>query len=385
VRVLWLTNDLPPRAGGIEQFVGNLLDRVHPAGTVVVGPAGTGDDEQRAHDAAQPYRTVRASGAVLPTRAVRRLAVDVGRAHRPDVVVLGASWPLGELAPALGQQLGVPVVALSHGLEAGLATVRLGHLVARATRGLAALTTISDWCEQRLAPHVRAERVVRVPPGVDVDRFHPDVDGTHLRRAWGVPDGVPLVGCVSRLVARKGQDRLLAVWPEVRRRHPDARLALVGEGPLADDLARAAADLGPDAGVVLPGRVPWPDLPAAHAALDVFAMPCRTRRLGTDVEGLGIVYLEAQATGRPAVAGRSGGAPEAVRDGVSGTVVDGRDDAALVAALDRWLGDPAARAAAGRAGRSWVEARWTWSVIADRFATLLDEVVGEARAAAGSG
>src|SRR5690606_19866615 len=133
--------------------------------------------------------------------------------------------------------------------------------------------------------------------------------------------------------------------------------------------------LGPEAGVVLPGRVAWDELPAAHAAADLFAMPCRTRLLGTDVEGLGIVYLEAQAVGRPAIAGRSGGAPEAVIEGTTGSIVDGRDRAGLVAALDRWLADPAGRAAAGRAGREWIERVWTWEVIADRFADLLDEVV----------
>lgn len=378
MRVLWVTNDLPPRAGGIEQFLGNLLARVHPTTTVVIGPGGQEGDaaaEVASHDLAQPYRTVRAPGAVQPTRRTARLVLEVAREHRPDVLVLGASWPLGELAPRLGRELGVPVVALSHGLEAGLASVRLGPLVRRATRGLAALTTISDWAEDRLTPHVRADRIVRVPPGVDVTRFHPEVDGRPLRAAWGVPAGAPLVGCVSRLVPRKGQDTLLEVWPEVRRRHPDAWLALVGEGPLGDDLARDAAALGPGAGVVLPGRVAWDDLPAAHAAADVFAMPCRTRLLGTDVEGLGIVYLEAQAVGRPAIAGRSGGAPEAVQDGRTGSVVDGRDHRGLVAALDRWLGDEDGRRVAGERGRDWVERTWTWEVIADRFAQLLDEVV----------
>jgi phosphatidyl-myo-inositol dimannoside synthase len=375
VRVLWVTNDLPPRAGGIEQFVGNLLERVHPATTLVLGPHGGDAAEVREHDARQPYRTVRLPGAVQPTPRTVRLVERAAAEHRPDVLVLGASWPLGELAPRLGRRLEVPVVALSHGLEAGLAAVGLGHLVRRATRGLAALTTISDWAEGRLEPHVRAARVVRVPPGVDVARFHPALDGGAQRAAWGVPTDAPLVGCVSRLVARKGQDVLLEVWPEVRRRHPSAWLALVGEGPLGDDLAETAAGLGPDAGVVLPGRVAWDDLPAAHAAADVFAMPCRTRLLGTDVEGLGIVYLEAQAVGRPAIAGRSGGAPEAVRDGETGSVVDGRDRRALVTALDRWLGDPAGRRAAGERGRRWVEASWTWEVIAGRFADLLDEVV----------
>jgi phosphatidyl-myo-inositol dimannoside synthase len=373
VRVLWVTNDLPPRAGGIEQFVGNLLDRVHPRDTVVVGPRGPADAAE--HDAGRVWRTVRVGGSVLPTPALRRRVRRVAAEHRPDVVVLGASWPLGELAPALGRDLGVPVVALSHGLEAGLAAVGLGHLVARATRGLAALTTISDWTEQRLAPHVRAERLRRLPPGVDVERFHPAVDGRALRRSWGVPDDAVLIGCVSRLVPRKGQDVLLEVWPEIRRRHPGAWLALVGEGPLADDLADAATRLGDHSRVALPGRVAWERLPEAHAAMDVFAMPCRTRRRGLDVEGLGIVYLEAQACGVPAIAGRSGGAPEAVLDGTSGSVVDGRDRRALVAAIERWIDDPGARERAGRQGRAWVERAWSWESIAAELEGLLAEVV----------
>jgi phosphatidyl-myo-inositol dimannoside synthase len=376
-RVLWVTNDLPPRAGGIQRFVGTLLERVHPASTVVVGPAGGPDAS--AHDAAQPYRTVRLPGAVLPTRAVLRRVVEVGRAHRPEVIVLGASWPLGELAPGLRRALGAPVVALSHGLEAGLVQARLGFLIRRATRGLAAVTTISDWTEERLAPHVRASRLVRLPPGVDVERFTPQVDGGDRRAAWGVPPDVPVVGCVSRLVRRKGHDQLLRVWPQVRARHPDAWLVLVGDGPLAGGLRRRVAALGPGAQVVLAGPAGWEQLPASYAALDVFAMPCRTRLSGIDVEGLGIVYLEAQACGIPAVAGRSGGAPEAVLDGETGSVVDGRDPAALVAALDRWIADRPARLEAGQRGRRWVEERWSWEAIAARFAALLDEVVADPR------
>ena len=371
MRVLWLTNDLPPRAGGIQQFVDNLLRRVHPASTVVVGPA---QDGAAAHDAAAPYRVVRHRAGIWPTPAVLRLTRRVAATHRPNVVVLGASWPLGHLAPALGRDPGVPVVALTHGLEAGIAGAGLGLLIRRASRGLAAATTISDWTEQRLAPHLRAGRVVRVPPGVDVSVFRPDLDGRRLRERWGIPADAPVVGCVSRLVERKGQDRLLDAWPAVHRRHPDAWLVLVGTGPLADDLAARAERLGPDAHVVLTGEVPWEDLPASHAALDVFAMPCRTRWGGLNVEGLGIVYLEAQACGVPAVAGDSGGAPEAVRDGETGLVVDGRDVPAIVGALDRLLADPDLRQRMGRAGRTWVEQRWSWDAIADRFAALLDEV-----------
>jgi phosphatidyl-myo-inositol dimannoside synthase len=372
MRVLWVTNDLPPRAGGIQQFIANLLARVHPDETVVIGPAA--GPEAVEHDAAQPYRTVRRPGAVLPTRATRRAIVEVARAHDAQVIVLGATWPLGELAPALGRALGVPIVALSHGLEAGLARPGVGHLIRRATRGLDAVTAITAWTEGRLAPYVRAERLERLPPGVDVERFTPHVDGRAQRQAWGVPSDATLVGCISRLVPRKGQDALIEVWPEVRRSHPDAWLALVGEGPLEQRLRRAVGRLGPGSHVVMPGRVPWPDLPASYAALDVFAMPCRTRLAGTDVEGLGIVYLEAQACGVPAIAGRSGGAPEAVRDGVSGSVVDGRDPEQLFAALDRWLSDPAGRRRAGEAGGGWARERWSWPAIADRFATLLADV-----------
>lgn len=372
MRVLWVTNDLPPRAGGIEQFVASLIERVHPDDTVVVGPPAGVDAV--AHDPSQPYRIVRAPGSVLPNPRTLRLVVDIARSHRPDVVVLGAAWPLGELAGPIKRRLGLPVVALSHGLEAGLARARLGPLVSRATRDLDALTAITSWTERLLEPHVRAVRFERLPPGVDVDRFTPDVDGSDQRASWGIPSDATVVGCVSRLVPRKGQDLLLDVWPRLRERHPDAWLALVGEGPSGDALGDRVRRMGAKTNVVLPGRVPWHDLPSSYAALDLFAMPCRTRFAGLDVEGLGIVYLEAQACGVPVIAGGSGGAPEAVRDGVTGSVVDGRDADALLDVLDHWLGDPAARAAAGSAGRAWAE-RWSWEAIAASFAGLLDQVV----------
>lgn len=364
MRTLWVTNDLPPRAGGIEQFLGNLLDRTWPDDALVVGPAA---EDAAAHDAGVAWAVRRLDGGVWPTPAVLRAVRAAAAEHRPDVVVLGASWPLGELTSRLAVDPGVPVVAISHGLEAGVAGVGLGRLVGRTTRRLAALTTISDFTEDRLAPHVHCP-VHRVPPGVDVTRFHPDVGGGHLRERWGVPVDAPLVGCVSRLVPRKGQDRLLDAWPTLHARHPEAWLVLVGTGPLEDELRTRAAGLR---NVVVPGAVPWSDLPATHAAFDVFAMPCRTRLLGTDVEGLGIVYLEAQASGVPVVAGASGGAPETVLPGRTGTVVDGRSTGELVAALDGLLADPDRRAAWGAAGREHAVDRWSWDAVAARFHDVL--------------
>ncbi|MFT5221836.1 MAG: phosphatidylinositol alpha-1,6-mannosyltransferase [Glaciecola sp.] len=373
MRVLWITNDLPPRAGGIEQFVGNLLLRGPVQETLVIGP---GNPDAAAHDQALPYEVVRLPGRVLPRGATRRHIAQLAARHQPDVVVLGASWPLGELAPWLKREV-APVVALSHGHEAGLVSAKLGMLVRRATRGLCALTTISEYTEDLLRPHARADRLVRIPPGVDVEVFHPALNGAPLRRAWGVPDDVVLVGCLSRLVERKGQDALVRVWPRVQQRFPNAWLAIVGVGPLEQKLRATVAGLGAGANIVMPGRVDWQDLPAAHAAFDVFAMPCRTRNRGLDVEGLGIVYLEAQAVGVPAIAGRSGGAPETVIDGVTGLVVDATHDDALVDAIVTLLGDPERRALMGTAGRAHAVADWSWDIIAAKFNALLAEVAAD--------
>lgn len=376
VEVLWITNDLPPRTGGIQQFVTNLVRRVHPATSVVLGPRA--GPEAAVADAAEPYRTVRLRGPVLPGPRLRRAVRAIARVRPPEVVVLGAAWPLGEEARWLRDTLGVPVVALTHGLEAGLAGAGLGHLVARATRDLAVATTISRFTADRLAGALHAAEVRALPPGVDVARFRPEVDGAAMRAELGLPPDAEVVGCVSRLVPRKGQDLLLEVWPEVQRRHPGAWLVLVGEGPLEARLHRRVRALGPHAQVRLAGAVPWARLPEAYAACDVFAMPCRTRWAGIDVEGLGIVYLEALASGIPIVVGRSGGAPETVLDPRVGTVVDGRAPAALVDALDGWLADPVRRNEAGTLARRLAVAQVGWDAIAAELVTLLDEVVAAA-------
>ena len=158
-----------------------------------------------------------------------------------------------------------------------------------------------------------------------------------VRARLGLTDR-PVVVCVSRLVPRKGQDTLIRALPEIRRRVPDAALLIVGGGPYRATLEKLARQTGVERDVVFTGSVPSAELPAHYAAGDVYAMPCRTRNRGLDVEGLGIVYLEASATGLPVVAGDSGGAPDAVREGETGYVVRGRDVAAA-----RRPGRPAAR------------------------------------------
>ncbi|TFV61941.1 glycosyltransferase family 1 protein, partial [Blastococcus sp. CT_GayMR20] len=235
------------------------------------------------------------------------------------------------------------------------------------------LTYISEYTRGRLAPALADRtRMAQLSPGVDVDRFTPDADGATVRERHGLGDA-PVVVCVSRLVARKGQDVLVAGWHRVLQRHPGARLLLVGSGPAEAALRRAVAGRGLGESVVFAGPVAVEELPAYYAAGDVFAMPCRTRRAGLDVEGLGMVFLEAAACGRPVVAGTSGGAPETVREGVTGHVVEPRSPGAVADTLARLLDDPGRAREMGRAGRAWAEQRWSWTTIAATFEDLLDE------------
>jgi phosphatidylinositol alpha-1,6-mannosyltransferase len=207
---------------------------------------------------------------------------------------------------------------------------------------------------------------------VDVDAYHPGVDGSGVRARYGLADR-PVVVCVSRLVPRKGQDTLIRSLPAIRRRVPDAALLIVGGGPHRSTLHRLAREDGVEPHVVITGSVPWAELPAHYAAGNVYAMPCRTRRRGLDVEGLGIVYLEASATGLPVVAGDSGGAPDAVLDGTTGYVVNGREPDAVADRVATLLSDEALARRMGTAGRAWVESQWRWQTQADRMRALLDQ------------
>nr|WP_243851478.1 glycosyltransferase family 4 protein [Modestobacter marinus] len=366
-----VTNDFPPRQGGIQTFVAALLATRPPESLVVLASDHPGS---AAHDAALPYPVVRApTGMLLPTPGVARTAARLAREHGCRTAFFGAAAPLGLLAPALRRSGVEHLVGATHGHETGwVALPAARQLLQRIAGGLDVLTYISEYTHGRLAPALgdRTE-LAQLSPGVDVDRFTPDADGADVRDRYGLGDD-PVVTCVSRLVRRKGQDVLVAGWAQVLARHPRAKLLLVGGGPLEPALRRAVSDRGLAGSVVLTGGVAPEELPAHYAAGDVFAMPCRTRRGGLDVEGLGMVFLEAAACGRPVVAGTSGGAPETVREGVTGHVVDPRSPAAVAGVLADLLDDPVRARAMGAAGRAWVEQRWSWTTIASTFADLLD-------------
>ncbi|GAA3746322.1 glycosyltransferase family 4 protein [Plantactinospora mayteni] len=370
-RTLLVTNDFPPRPGGIQSFVHGLAVR-QPAGSVVVyASTWRGADK---FDADQPFEVVREStGVLLPTPNVARRAAELARAYDCDTVWFGAAAPLGLLAAGLRRRAGIGrVVAQTHGHEVGWAALPGARAaLCRIGDGVDVTTYLGEYTRVRLDRVLRGRTELRrLAPGVDVDVYHPDVDGAGMRARHGLADR-PVVVCVSRLVRRKGQDALIRALPEIRRRVPGAALLVVGGGPYRGALERLARRAGVADDVVFTGSVPTAELPAYYAAGNVYAMPCRTRNGGLDVEGLGIVYLEASATGLPVVAGNSGGAPDAVREGETGYVVDGRAVDQLADRVATLLADPELARRMGAAGRAWVEREWRWERQARRMTELL--------------
>lgn len=367
MRPLLITNDFLPDVGGIQQYVSQIAARLPGVG--VVAPAHPDAD-----DAVLPYPVWRGAQRYLwPTTAVRRMVRAAAAEHAATVAVFMAPLPLSPLGPALG----VPWAACTHGAELVLPArvPALRQTLAATLRRADRLYAVSSYTAEVLGDLVgpSGPGIALLRNGVDPARFHPDVDATAVRTHYGLGDA-PTIVCIGRLVPRKGQDRLVAALPRVRRAAPGTRLLLVGDGRLRSSLETAARRHGHD-GVVLAGRVPWEQLPAHYRAGTVFAHPNRSRWMGLEQEGFGVVFLEAQACGRPVVAGRSGGSPEALIEGRTGLLVDGADTAAVADALIDLLRFDDARDAMGRAARRFVERHWTWDTVVSGFAADLATVL----------
>ncbi|MGC4934939.1 glycosyltransferase family 4 protein [Gordonia sp. DT30] len=372
-RTLLVTNDFPPRRGGIQSYLQNLVDLLDPDEVVVYAPRWRGRSDKE-FDAQVPYRVYRhPTTLMLPTPFVARRAARIVREEQISTVWFGAAAPLAVLAGHLRRAGASRVIASTHGHEVGWSMLPGARAVLRHIGdNTDVITFVSRYTRGRFASAFGPRAALEyLPPGVDVTRFAPDDQARRrIRGQLGLGDR-PTILCLSRLVPRKGQDVLIRALPLIRSEIADAVLVIVGGGPYADTLDKLAQSEGVAEHVIFTGSVPADDLPAYHAAADVFAMPARTRAGGLDVEGLGIVYLEASASGVPVVAGNSGGAPETVREGITGTVVDGTDVAAVAFALIAILSDPDAAAEMGRQGRVFVEERWQWAQIAARLRQLL--------------
>lgn len=369
-RILLVTNDFPPTLGGIQSYLRDFLACLDPV-EIVVFASSQDTAVARAYDADASYRVIRWPRKVmLPTPATAREMARIIAAEGIDTVWFGAAAPLAVMGKAARKAGARRIIASTHGHEVGWAMLPGARQVLRVIgRRADVVTYISEYTLRRIrgafGPH---PRFAHLPSGVDTEVFTPG-EGASIRERLGLGDG-PLIVCISRLVPRKGQDQLLRALPELRRRHPGTRLVLVGRGGYERRLRAIATQLQLADAAVFTGGLSFTDMRAVLAAADVFAMPARTRGKGLDVEGLGIVYLEAQASGVPVVAGDSGGAPETVTP-ETGIVVDGRDLDELTDALSRLLGDPALRARMGRAGRAHVLAHWTWEIMGERLRRLL--------------
>ncbi|SPM32106.1 Glycogen synthase, partial [Mycobacterium terramassiliense] len=376
-RVLLVTNDFPPRPGGIQSYLGEFVGRLVDAGphsVTVYAPQWKGAEAFDDSAAATGYRVVRHPGMLmLPGPAVdarmRRLIGERGI----DTVWFGAAAPLALLAPRARQAGATRVLASTHGHEVGWSMLPVARSVLRRIGDCTDVVTfVSRYTRSRFASAFGpAARLEYLPPGVDTERFRPDPAArAELRTRYGLGER-PVVVCLSRLVPRKGQDILIKALPSIRRHIDGAALVVVGGGPYQDALRKLARDCGVAEHVTFTGGVRADELPAHHALADVFAMPCRTRGAGMDVEGLGIVFLEASATGVPVVAGLSGGAPETVQHNKTGLVVDGRSVDEVAEAVTALLGDRDRAAAMGAAGRTWVTSQWRWDALAARLGELL--------------
>lgn len=370
---LVVTNDFPPRVGGVQQYVWNLVRRLPPDRVAVLAPNWPG---WRAHDARLDFPVYRwPSRFMWPGPDLERRVWSLARATRAEVVVFTQGMPTPLVVPALADR-GLPAVVMTHGFEYFQAVLPGAATLLRRALGRARWVTAVSRAMARAIARVLPPGVplTVLHPGVDETRFSPSVDGRPVRERHGLDDRSVVV-CVSRLVRRKGQDVLIRSMGLVRRLVPEAGLLLVGDGPDRDRL-QALAGEAPPGSVVFAGEVPEEELPAYHAAGDVFAMPCRSRWAGLEAEGFGIVYLEAQATARPVVAGRSGGAGEAIEDGRTGLLVEGAEPKAVGLAVAGLLRDRGLAGAMGAAGRARVEARFTWDRQARRLAQILRGAVG---------
>ena len=373
--LLVVTNDFGPRAGGIETFIIGLIQRMPHAQTMVY-TSSQGDT--RTYDAAwfanYGVKVIRdRSKILLPTPRVCRAVSRIVKSQKIDVVAFGAAAPLAIMAHRLRRAGARRIIALTHGHEVWWSKVFPFSLALRRIGTTTdVLTYLGEFTRSAISKSLTttaSHAMVKIAPGIDTEHFAP-TDSTALRSSLGL-SGKKVIVCVGRLVHRKGQDYLIESMRAIINELSDAHLLLIGEGPYRTHLMNLVKKFNLEDHVTFVGRIQYADLPNYICVGDVFAMPSRTRFCGLEVEGLGIVYLEASACSLPVIAGASGGAPDAVIDGVTGVVVDGRDCAAIAVAAINLLENPERARTMGTAGRAWIVDKWRWQRWADEFVKLL--------------
>ena len=374
-KVLFITNDFGPRAGGIETFIIGLIERRAFASTIVYTSAQENSQEYDANwERKFGVKVVRDSSRILlPTPKVARRISKLVKTENIKTVAFGAAAPLGLLAHSIKRAGIVRIVALTHGHEVWWARVfPFNLLMRRIGRGVDSLTYLGEYTHQMISRALDQQaklNMARIAPGIDTEHFSPR-NSDDLRRSLNLV-GKKVIVCVARLVHRKGQDRLIEAMPAILTSIPNAHLLIVGEGPYRQHLAKRVNELGINVNVTFVGRIGYEQLPEYLCVGDLFAMPSRSRFWGLEVEGLGISYLEASACGLPVIAGASGGAPDAVDQDKSGVVVSGIDNGAIAKAIISFLNDPDISKTMGDYGRKWVIEKWRWEIWSKAFEQLL--------------
>lgn len=378
-KILFVTNDFPPQSGGIQTFIEGLIRQL-PDDSVVVH---TSSQRQHAEQEIYDQKIYDDRGVIvvrdrqkilLPTPALGNRVAGTIHAHGIKTVVFGASVPLGLLAPKL-RKLGVEkMVAITHGHEVWWSKVPLfAQVLAKVARNVDHLTYLGSFTKSAISKAIDSKderKLFHLPPGVDTKTFHPGKPSEDLVNRYHLGEK-KIILCVGRLVQRKGQDVLIKAMARIQNKYPAAHLLIAGVGNYEKDLRALATSLGVSERVTFAGRIAHGELPELYRSADIFASPTRDRFAGLEVEGLGIVYLEASASGVPVIAGASGGSPDAVQAGRTGLVVDGRSVDQVADALEELLSDPEKCQSMGAHGREWMEREWSWQVIGARFRNLL--------------
>ena len=375
--VLFVTNDFGPRAGGIETFIIGLIQR-RPFGQTIVYTSFQENSERYDADWLTNYgvRVIRdRSKILLPTPRVAFHLRNIVKSEGITTAAFGAAAPLGLLSASIKRAGVRRTVALTHGHEVWWAKVfPFNLLLRRIGSTVDVLTYLGEFTRNAISHGLTAQAqraMVKIAPGIDVDHFLP-TDASALRKSLGLAEKKVIVS-VGRLVHRKGQDRLIEAMPEILKTVSNAHLLLVGEGPHRDHLQKLIQKHRLEDSITLIGRIDYKDLPLYICVGDIFAMPSRSRLMGLEVEGLGIVYLEASACGLPVLAGNSGGAPDAVVQNETGLVVDGTNNKEIADAGIELLTKVDLSKKMGAAGRRWIVENWRWEIWSRSFEDLLNK------------
>ncbi|CAB4576245.1 unannotated protein [freshwater metagenome] len=373
-KILLITNDLGPRAGGIESFILGLLKRL-PQGSVIVYTSSQPKSEGFDKDLFDKYGVIiirDRSKILLPTPRITRGAVKLMNQFDAKLIWFGAAAPLALMAAHLRKNGADRIIALTHGHEVWWAKLPIfRQLLSKIAKDVDVLTYLGEYTKNAIKKVVSDQsKLIKIAPGIDVHHFQPSEKSNDLIHKLNISNR-PVIVSVGRLVHRKGQDKLIVAMSQVIKDFPTAVLLLVGEGPIKYMLQKLVQHHSLEKNVIFAGRVQLDELPRYIQLGQVFAMPARDRFFGLEVEGLGIVYLEASACALPVIVGNSGGAPDAVISEKTGLIVDGTSPDQIANSIKSLLQQPELAKRYGAAGREWVVNEWRWEIWSKRFNSLL--------------